>query len=608
MKKSIFLVVVWIGSSLAINAQSIADAVKLIQYGKAKSAKVILQKMVASNPADADANYWLGQAHIVDDEVNEAKTVYQKALQAGANNAYMWIGSAHVDLLLGGDINAAKQKFEQAITASTETKGKNKGKVNAGVLNAIGRANCIGRLVSDGSSKYGDAMYAIDKLKQAAENELTSPDYLINMGICYRKMGGEFGGQAQTAYMEALQRAPNNPQASHLIGKIYLSQTNSGSSNAKALMEQYFNAAIAADASYPPVYLDFYNYYSQRDVNVAKTNIEKYLQYADKDCKNDFFFADYLFRAGKNDESIAKTRELENTECKQRVNILYAYNYDRKGDSLAAKSNIETFFATATPDKIEPTDYDIAIKVLSRFTGSEAATVGYIEKAMALDTSKVGKIAYASQAADLWGRAKNIPEQIKWLQKVSEIRGTTSESDYFKMTNAAFTAKDYNLTITLAKAYLTAFPDRSQPASFLRRSAIALDPDTTKGTAIEHLEFLNSVLEKDIEKNKKSIFNNFYYMFLHYGGKVKNYPKALEALDKMAVLYPTAGSEENNYIIAQKTMIQNVMNKKGNQPPAPPAPPATPNPPKTGKGTAAPATSATPPAKPSTTKAPPKKK
>ena len=64
-------------------------------------------------------------------------------------DAYMWIGSAHVDLLQGGDINAAKQKFEQAITASTEAKGKNKGKVIPGVLNAIGRANCIGRLASD---------------------------------------------------------------------------------------------------------------------------------------------------------------------------------------------------------------------------------------------------------------------------------------------------------------------------------------------------------------------------------------------------------------------------------------------------------------------------
>lgn len=601
MKKSILLVVACLGIGVITNAQSIADAVKLIQYGKAKSAKAILQKMVASNAADADANYWLGQACIVDDDIAAAKDVYQKALQAGANSPYIWIGSAHVDLLQGGDINAAKQKFEQAITSSTETKGRNKGKVTPAVLNAIGRANCIGRLSSDGSSKYGDPMYAIDKLKQAGETDLTTPDYFINMGICYRKMGGEFGGQAQTAYMEALQRDAKSAQANHLLGKIYLSQTSSGSSNAKALMEQYFNAAIAVDPSYPPVYLDFYNYYSQRDVNMAKNNIEKYLQYADKDCKNDFFFADYLFRAGKNDESIAKTKELENTECKQRVNILYAYNYDRKGDSLTAKTNIETFFATATPDKIEPTDYDIAIKVLSRFAGSEAGTVGYIEKAMALDTSKAGKIAYASQAADLWGRAKNTSEQIKWLQKVTEIRGTTSEGDYYKMTNAAFTAKDYNLALNLAKSYLTAFPDKPQPASFLRRSAIALDPDTSLGTALEPLTYLNTILEKDIEKNRRSIFNNLYYMFLYYGVKVKDYPKSIEVLDKMMVLYPTAGTEENNYIINQKTMIQNVMNKR-NAPP-PPAP-ATPNPPKTGKGTG----DAPPPAKPNTSKASPKKK
>lgn len=592
MRKSIFLVVVWLGTGLVANAQSIADAIKLVQYGKGKSAKAILQKMIASNPTDAEANYWLGQACIIDEDLEGAKQVYQKALQAGANSPFMWIGTAHVDLLQGGDINAAKQKFEQAITASTETKGKNKGKVTPSVLNAIGRANCIGRLASDGSSKYGDPLYAIDKLNQAKEVDLLSPDYHILIGICYRKLGGEFGGQAQTAYMEALQRDSKSAQANHLIGKIYLSQTNSGSSNAKALMEQYFNAAIANDAAYPFVYLDFYNYYSQRDVNMGKLYIEKFLQYADADCKNDFFFADYLFRAGKYQESLAKSKELENTACKQRVNILYAYNYDRLGDSVAAKSNIESFFASATPDKIEPTDYDIAIKVLSRFAGNETATVTYIEKAMALDTSKQNKIAYANQAADLWGKAKNTTEQIKWLQKASEIRGFTSEAEHYKITNAAFTAKDYNLTVVLAKSYLTAHPDKPQPVSFLRRAAIALDPDTTKGHAIEHLDFLNSVLEKDLEKNKKAMFSNLYYQLLHFGDKTKNYPKAIEVLDKMLVLYPTAGTEENTFIVNQKVMITNVMNKQKTAPPTSPkagsSNPATPTPPKTGKGTTAP--------------------
>jgi hypothetical protein len=382
-------------------------------------------------------------------------------------------------------------------------------------------------------------------------------------------MGGEFGGEAQKAYSEALSRNPNLPQANYLIGKIYLSQQN------KPFMEQYFNAALANDVTYAPVYLDYYNYYSNRDVTVAKDYIEKYLQYADKDCNNDYFYADYLFRAGNYQASLAKAKELENSECKTRVPVLYAYNYDRTNDSIQAKANIEKFFATTTPDKILVSDYDIAIKILARFPGMETQAVGYINKLIEMDNSKTTQLQYLSMAGDLYAKAKNYPEQIKIIQRLAEIRGITSESDYYKMSNAAQLAKDYVQGLEIAKKYLAAFPDKPQPVTFYKKSAIGLDLDSTKGTAIQPLTELNAILEKDIEKNRKTIFNNLYYMFLHYGDKVKNYPKTIEVLDKMLVLYPTAG-EEYQFATDQKTMIQKVMANPPKTPKAPTAP-STPN-------------------------------
>ena len=86
--------------------------------------------------------------------------MYQKGLADAGSNAWLLVGIGHLDLLEGGDINAVKQKFEQAITATIETRGKNKGKPNAAILNAIGRAN------ADGDSKIGDPVYAIDKLNR----------------------------------------------------------------------------------------------------------------------------------------------------------------------------------------------------------------------------------------------------------------------------------------------------------------------------------------------------------------------------------------------------------------------------------------------------------
>lgn len=558
-------------------AQSLADGIKQLQYGKIKSAKATLQGLYNANSKDAATVYWLGQTMIAADDVKSTKSLYQQAIQGGVNDALVAVGLAHCELLEGADWNSANQKFESAITASLETKGKNKGKPSAAVLNAIGRANCMGHLVKDGSSKFGNVDYAIEKLSQAGAIDATNTDCYIYMGLCYRKMGGEFGGEAQKAYMKALERNTNNPLPNYYIGKIYLSQQN------KQSMEQYFNAAIASDIAFAPVYLDYYNFYSERDVVIAKENIEKYIQYADKDCNNDYFYADYLFRAAKYQESLAKAKDLENSDCKMRVPVLYAYNYDRLNDSVQAKTNIEKFLSTAPADKILPNDYAIAVKVLSRFVGTEQQTIGYLNKMIEMESNKNNQINYYTQIAELNGKAKNYAEQIKTIQKIAEMRGTTSEFDYYKMSDAAQLAKDYATGLDIAKKYLAAYPDKPQPVKFYRKAAIGLDPDSTKGLSIQPLTDLNSILEKDIEKNRAAIFNNYYYMYMVYADKLKDYPKALEACDKMLLLYPNPG-DENTYVNSQKEMLKKVManppkpsttKPKTASPPTTPAKPAS---------------------------------
>ena len=205
----------------------------------------------------------------------------------------------------------------------------------------------------------------------------------------------------------------------------------------------------------------------------------------------------------------------------------------------------------------------------------ELQAVTYINKAIEIDSSKPNQLQYLGQAADLYGKAKNYAEQIKIIQKIIELKGTTSEADYYKLNNAAVQAKDFVLGLDVARKYLAAYPDKPQPVTFFRKSAIGLDPDTSKGLAIPALTELNTILEKDIEKNRKSIFNNLYYMFQYYGGRSKEYAKAVEVLDKMIALYPTSG-EENQFATDQKTMIQKAMANPPKTTPKTPTPPAKP--------------------------------
>lgn len=589
MKKTVSLMFTAMLAAQCLMAQ-IPAGIKFLNYEKNKSAKEAFQKAYDANPKDPQAIYWLGQAMLATDggdptpeQIQATKALYQKGLQEVGSDAWLLVGMGHIGILEKEDINAVKQKFEQAITATTETKGKNKGKPNPAILNAIGRAN------AEVSSDKGDHSYAIEKLKQAAAIDLTDPDILINMGINYLKLGGENGGDAVKAYQEALTRDPKNARAFFRIGKIYQSQNN------KELFEQNFNSAIEADPSFPPVYFTYYDYYATRDVNRAKEYLDKYISNADKDPVLDLVMADYLFRSGKNAESLAKVKELEaavGSKVLPKLDVLYALNFDRTGDSVQAKEALTKYFANAPVQKIAPGDYELAVKVFSKFPGSETQAVAYLERAMSVDTSKVNKLAYMSQAADLFGKAKMYDKQIDWLQRQAAMKGgTMSESDYYRLTNTAFTAKNYPLTIELSKKYMNDYPGKPQPYRFFKLAAIASDPDTT-GVAAKHLMYLDSIYTTiDKEKYKIDIFRNLYYILVSTtkemvslkndpsfkitsdgkkSAKVDEYlgvaQKVVGVLDQMMALYPDPADDNNKYAAPIKADIMKRIEYYSNPP------------------------------------------
>ena len=599
MKKFLLLLMACVVMHSAMFAQY-AEGIRLLNYEKNKSARETFQKLVDASPQDPQAIYWLGQALLATDggepskeQIASTKALYQKGLGSIGSDPWLVTGMGHIELLERGDINSAKQKFEQAITASTETKGKSKGKANPAILNAIGRANAkVG-------SGLGDNLYAIDKLNQAGQLDLTNADIYINKAVNYLKMGGENGGEAVKAYQEAVTRDPKSALAYYKIGKVYQSQNN------KELFEQNFDNAITADPTCPLPYFAYYLNYANKDVNKAKEYLDKYVAYADRDPKTDYFVAEYLFRAGKNDESLAKIQELEKSAGLNeipRLSILSAYNYDRKGDSVQAKANLEKFFANAPADKIEPSDYELAVKVLTKFPGSEAQAATYLEKAIATDTARINKLNYMQQGADMYAKAKNPAEQLNWMKRMVELKGTTTEGDYYRISAAALSAKDYPQTMDWAKKYMAAYPDKPQPYTFYRKAAVASDPDTTSGKGVEQLQYIDSIYSLNKDKYKKELFLNEYYTILYYINKqnaLKKSPdfkvksdgtktevvdqflgicqKSLEVTDKMIALYPDVADDNNKFAQSVKGEIQKNIDyyskppvKKTGAPAAPP--------------------------------------
>jgi tetratricopeptide (TPR) repeat protein len=561
MKKTVLTALALVFISGAVFAQSLQDGVKQIYYRKLKTATDILQKVVSNNPKDAQAIYWLGMISLVKDDVPGAKALFQKALNDGINDPWIWVGLGHVQLL-ENDINGAKQKFEQAITASKTKKGE-----NPDILNAIARAN------AGGSSQVGDPQYGVEVAKRAAAIDQKNPDILINEGVNYLKMGSDKGGEAVEAFTQAITENPKYAEAYFRIGNIYKSQNNLES------MNEWYGKAIAADPAFDPVYLAYFDYYKERDVNLAKEYLDKWIANSDQDCTTDYFVADYLFRAGKYQESLEKAKHIETTNCDDapRINVLYAYNHDRLGDSVQAKKDISTFFAEEVIGKIQPDDYVFAGKLYAKFPGLEDTAAAYLDKAIKADTIKANQIKYADLAASIMGKAHKYGQQMYWMNRSVTIKGGKMEEHDFYVLNKTLTdaivptldsvslTKLYMTQDSVAKAYIAAYPDKPQGYMFRMIGAKKADVDTSKGLAIEPIAQYNQFLLKDTSaSNKQMVVANDYYLLTYYTQKVKprieGYKKAVVLLDEMLPLMDPA-SDSYKSMAAARTQLDNAVKK-----------------------------------------------
>ena len=541
MRKLVFMFigVVFVASGLIAQApvSQLSEGVKLLNYEKNKSALIFFKDALDKNPADGETVFWYGQALLAQnyngiptpESIKKTKEVYQAAMQSKGNDPWLLIGMSHVQLLEGADNNAVKQNLEVAITTSLNTKGKYKGKPNQDIINAIGR------VFAELPIRIGDHHYAVDKLKETiSAYDIVSPSLYLNLGINYLKLGGEFGGEAVTAFQNAINGDPKNAYALYRIGKIYQTQNN------KESIEEYYKKSIDADQAIAPVYFALYDFYKDKNSSLAKSNLDLFLTHADKDPLFEYYSADYLYRSGQFDQSLEKAKAMEaagNLTVFPTLAILLAKNYDHKGDSVLAKSYIEPYINNTPTDKIVSTDYELAIKILSRFSGNQTALATLLEKAVAADTSKDNKLKYYKLGADMFEKATMYSEALKWYTNLITLKGSKAEFDYYKLASLALNAKNGQATMEVAKQYIAAFPEKAQGYNFNTKGAALIDTANNQGILFEAVNFQNQFLLKDSVKYKQALVNN-YYTLIGYYNETKGYDNAVLMCDKVLELVP----------------------------------------------------------------------
>jgi tetratricopeptide (TPR) repeat protein len=528
---SLLVTVVVLGNSLF--AQSVDDGKKFLYYERYKSAKDAFEKILASNPNDINATYWLGQTLIDSKDSAGAKALYQKALASNGSAPLLLVGMGQI-LLMEGKKDEARQQFETAINL---TKGK-----DVEVLNAIASANV--------KARQGDATYAIEKLKQAEQTRKfrNAETYLI-MGNAYRKLID--GGNAVTSYNKALEIQPNLAAAKNGIGKIYETQKN---------QEHYLKAyeeAVQLDPAYAPAYFNLFYHYYFRDVNKAGEYLNKYIANTDKGPETEYIQTDYTYAKG----DFAGARQKAEALIQQygqgvnpRMYRMVAFTADTLGDLPAAKAAMDSFLVKSEQgtdvEDIKSTDYEEMAKITSKIPELEDSAFTYYEKAIAMDTVVANKLKIIESAA-AWakGSGKRTLEA-DLLGMAYALNPDPSARDLYNWAMANYQAGNYVKADTLfCNQYISKYPDQIYGYLWCARAKQAQDTTMQKGLAVDAYKTLaKKAIELDTSGNgalKQQAINANFYLVSYYNDIAKEKDTAIYYNDEVLKIDPTNANALN---------------------------------------------------------------
>lgn len=519
--KRIFSLAITVVIGNILFAQNVDQGKKLLYYERYKGARETFEKILAANPNNIDAVYWLGQTLL--DMPNKdsvaAKDLYQKTLAANGNAPLLLAGMGQIELM-EGKTNDARQRFETAINLS---KAK-----DVEVLNAVARANV--------KARAGDANYAIEKLNQATQiKKFSNPETYLIMGDAYRKLVD--GGNAVTSYNKALTLDPKLAAAKTKIGRVYLTQNNPD------YFLPAFESAVQLDPAYKPGYFELFYYYYFRDVNKAAGYLDKFVANADPGPEVEYLKTDFLYASAKFKEARDKAQSLV-TEFGDKVNPrmyrLIAYTSDTLGDMAAAKTAMTTFLAKSGEEPILPADYEELANINSKIPGSEQEAFANLQKAVEMDTVAANKVKYIQKGAAMAKKMGNRAEEANWLGVAYKMDKNPTQTDLYNWGYAHYQAANYKTADSIfCNAYQSQYPNEIYGYLWCARALQAQDTTMEQGLAVDaYKKLAEKAMQIDSVKFKNQAISSNFYLVSYYNDIKKDKETAISYIDKVLAIDP----------------------------------------------------------------------
>ncbi|MBL0269072.1 MAG: hypothetical protein IPP99_10520 [Chitinophagaceae bacterium] len=505
-------------------AQTLQEGMNHLYAKRYNNAIGVFDKLLAVNPNAVDAIYWKGQAILDNEEIKgarltEARSLYEKALQATNGAPLLKVGMGHVDLL-SDKADDARQHFETALTMTRGKKGD-----DPVIETAIGRA------ITD--AKNADYAYAVRLLEDAATKDPKNTETLLQLGNAYRKAGqGQGGGKAFESYNKALTANPQFAVASLRLAQLFESQKNWD------LVLENLNAAIVKDTKFTAAYFElFYYYFYRAKFDEADTYLQKYIdsKLPESDIQDQFLYAQLCYARKDFACAVTKAEAVvanKGKATKPKVYRLLAYAYYDKGDFPNAKKYSDMFFLYKNPDDYISKDHKLRADIMSQTGGTpDEILSNYVEGAL-LDTTVTEKIDFLKKGVVYFKEKKLRDREAILIQKILEIKPKPTINDYFDLTLAHYFSQNNEKSRATALKMTELFPDQVYGYDWAFINARAVDTVRKDSIAVPDALKLFEFSNKDTAKFKKQYINAASFLAIYYANDAKDKEKAIDYLKK----------------------------------------------------------------------------
>ena len=337
-----------IGLSLLLfgtaNAQDAEQAKKAIDAEQYQKAKTILKSLIASNGDEGKNYFLLGDIYLKQAEEDSAAIFFNRGKAVKNNAEYNNIGLGHIDLN-NGNAAAAQAKFDAVQNAAKKKETEQ--------LIYIGRAFI--------NAEKPDYNKAIAVLKKALERDPNSAQANLSLGDAYYRNRQQ--NEAYTAYRRAYNLDKNLLRANLQLGVITKNTRAAFPEAVKA-----FDAVVASDANYGPVYRELAEtYYLWATTEPAKYSdntkkaleyYKKYMSLTDYSLNSRMRYADFLLLTRDYKALEAETNAMQQMDKVNPKILRYlAYSSYENGNYEGSLKAMSEFMAKADPNRLIARDY-----------------------------------------------------------------------------------------------------------------------------------------------------------------------------------------------------------------------------------------------------------